>query len=122
MTWHTDDAALEALLSLRDDAALDDAAFTQAVMRRVRAEAVGPRPGLDGSAALALLRQRQLAEGRRRRWLGAASLAGAAVAAAGWWAGGGTQVALAPPQSLALLIGLAATVALVVGQALRELR
>jgi len=122
MTWHTDDAALEALLRLRDDAVPDDEAFTRAVMGRVRADAAGPREPLDATAALALLHQRRHGERRRRRWVVAGGLAGAALAAAGWWAGGGLQVVLAPPQSMALMLGLAAGVWLAVEQALRELR
>lgn len=117
-----DDDALEALLRPPETEALDDDTFTRAVMQRVRAEAAGPRETLDATAALALLRRRQQADRRRRRWVVAGGLAGAAIAAAGWWAGGGPQVALAPPQSLALMLGLAATVWLVVTQALRELR
>ncbi len=117
-----DDDALEALLRRPETEALDDETFTRAVMHRVRAEAAGPRETLDATAALALLTQRQRGDRRRRHWVVAGGLAGAALAAAGWWAGGGTHVVLAPPQSTALVLGLAATMWLVVAQALRELR
>lgn len=119
MTWLTDDAALEALLSVRDDERLDDDAFTRAVMQRVRHDAAGALPPLDGPVALALLQRRQAGERRagRWRWLGAA--AGVAVAGGLWWVVG-PPTSASPTQSFALLAGLAAMAWGVVVQALRE--
>lgn len=119
MTWHTDDTALEALLRLRDDDPLDDDAFTRAVMHRVRHDAAGALPPLDGPAALALLQHRQATERRSGRWRWGGAAAGAVLAAGLWWAGGASS-GMSPAQAQALLAGLGVMAWGLVAQALRE--
>jgi len=108
MSAHDDDALLDTWLAAREDGPADDG-FSASVMRRVRAEQAAHQSTLDPMAALIRLHLRAGAERRRGRWQWMGAAVGAFVAAAVFTGvGNAAQAVIAGPQTLALLVGLAA--------------
>lgn len=104
----TDDSVLDAWLVAREPDLPDDG-FSAAAMRRVRAEQAARQRTLDAAGALDRLRRREGRERRRGRWQWFGAGVGAVVAAAVFAAAGdAANAAIAGPQTLALLVGLAA--------------
>lgn len=103
-----DDADLDAWLAAAR-AELPDDGFSASVMRRVQAEQAARQCTLDAALALERLRRREARARRRSRWQWLGTGVGVALAVAVFaWAGDAGSVALAGPQTLALLVGLAA--------------